>query len=111
MLLVVKADSHFLGSDPEPRLISQAIAAFYNDNIMLARHLGTDPLTTKVVPGIIMDGTSPTFYKIPITARLITAVKSSERPEQDTIVQAHRPELLRPGEGMKPLDNHFIILS
>jgi hypothetical protein len=111
ILLVVKADSRWRGSDPDPRLISEAIAAFHNDNVMNAKHLGTDPLTSKVMPGIVMDGTMPTFFKIPITTELVTAVGSGERPELDTTVHAYRPEVPRPGEGMKPLDNRSIILS
>jgi hypothetical protein len=111
ILLVVKVDSRWRGSDPEPRLISEAIAAFHNDNIMNAKHLGTDPLTSKVMPGIIMDGTMPTFFKIPITTELVTAVESGEPPQQETIVHAYHPEVPRPGEGMKPLDNRSIILS
>jgi hypothetical protein len=65
ILLVVKVDRHKRGFDPEPRLISDVIAAFHNDNIMRANRLGTNPLASKVVPGIVMDGTMPTFYKIP----------------------------------------------
>jgi hypothetical protein len=109
--LVVKVDTHLRGSYPEPRLISEAIAAFHNDNIMNAKHLGIDPLTSKVMSGILIDGSTPTFYKIPITTELVTAVESGERPQQDTIVHAYRPEVPRPGEGMRPLDNRSIILS
>jgi len=111
ILLVVKVDRHSRGFDPEPRLISDAIAAFHNDNIMRVKHLGTNPLTSKVMPGIVMDGTMPTFYKIPITPELVTAVEAGEQPEQETIVHAYLPEVPRPEEGMKPLDNRFIILS
>jgi hypothetical protein len=111
ILLVVRVDNHLRGSNPEPRLISDTIAAFHNDNIMRTNRLGTDPLTSKVMLGITMDGTMPTFYKIPVTAELVRAVESGERPEQETIVHAYRPEVPRPEEGMKPLDNRYIILS
>jgi hypothetical protein len=111
ILLVVKVYSYLRRSNPEPRLISDAIAAFHNDNIMRVKRFGTDPLTSKVMPGIVMDGTMPTFYKIPITPELVTAVESGKRPEEETIVHAYRPEVPRPEEGMKPLDNRSIILS
>jgi hypothetical protein len=111
IILVVKVDIHLRGSDPEARLISEAIAAFHNDNIRRVKHLGTDPLTSKVMPGIVMDGTMPTFYKIPITTELVTSVESGDRPEQDTIVYTYRPEVPRPEEGMRPLENRSIILS
>jgi hypothetical protein len=109
--LVVKVDRHSRGFDPEARLISDAIAAFHNDNIMRVKRLGTDPLTSKVMPGIVMDGTMPTFYKIPITAELVKAVESGKRPEEETVVHAYIPEVPRPEEGMKSLDNRHIILS
>ena len=78
---------------------------------MRVKRLGTNPLTSKVMPGIVMDGAMPTFYKIPITPELVTAVESGECPEQETIAYAYRPEVPRPEEGMKPLDNRHIILS
>ena len=111
ILLVVKVDSHSRGFDPEPRLISDAIGAFHQDNVMRAKRLGTNALPSKIMPGIVMDGTMPTFYKIPITAELVRAVAAGERPEQETIIHAYRPEVPRPEEGMKPLDNRHIILS
>jgi len=111
ILLVVKADRRSRGFNPEPRLISDAIGAFHNDNIMREKHLGIDPLTSMVMPGIVMHGTMPTFYKIPITPELVRAVESGERPEQETVVHAYHPEVPRPEEGMKPLDNRSILLS
>ena len=111
ILLVAKVDRCSRGFDPEPRLISESIAAFHNDNIMREKHLGTDPLTSMVMPGIAMHGTMPTFYKIPITPELVRAVESGEQPEQETVVYAYRPEVPRPEEGMKPLDNRSILFS
>jgi hypothetical protein len=112
ILLVVKVDRHARWFDPEARLVSDTIAAFYNNNAMRVKRLGTDPLTSKVMPGIVMDGTMPTFYKIPVTHELVRAVESGERPEEETtVVHAYRPEVPRPEEGMRPLDNRYIILS
>ena len=111
VLLVVKVDRQSRGFDPEPRLISDTIAAFHNDNMVRVKRLGTNPLISKVMPGIVMNGTMPTFYKIPVTPELIRAVVSGERPEEETVVHAYRPEVPSPEEGMKPLDNRYIILS
>ena len=110
-LLVVKVNKHSRGFDSEPRLISDAIAAFHNDNIMRAEYRVTNPLTSKVMPGIVMDDTMPTFYKTPIIAELVRAVESGEKPEQETVVHACVLEVPRPEEGMKPLDNRYIFLS
>ena len=95
----------------EARLISDSIAAFHNDNIKRVKYLNTNPLTSKVMLGIVMDGSMPTPYKIPITAELVRAVESGEQPEEETVVHAYVPEVPRPEEGMKPLDNRHIILS
>jgi hypothetical protein len=62
-----------------------------------------------------MKGTSPIFFKIPVTQELVTAVIGGVYPTTETIVQAHLPAIARPvyrlNEGMKPLDNRLIILS
>ena len=110
-LLVVKVHTHSRGFDPEPRLISDAIAAFHNNNIMRVKRLGTNPVASQILPGIVMDGTMPTFYKIPITNELVRAVESGEKPELETVVHVYVPEVPRPEEGMKPLDNRVTILS
>jgi hypothetical protein len=111
VLFVVKVDRPSRGFDPEPRLISDTIAAFRNDDMRRVKHLGTNALGSKVTPGIVMDGSMPTFYKIPITPELVGAVESGEHPEQETVVHAYRPGVPRPEEGMRPLDNRYIILS
>lgn len=111
IILVAKVDIHARGFDPVPRLISDSIAAFHNDNIRRVKHLGTNPLTSKVMPGIVVDGTMPSFYKIPVTPELVAAVESGMEPEQETVIHAYLPEVPRPEEGIKPLDNRYILLS
>ncbi len=111
IILVAKVDRHSRGFDPEPRLISDAIAAFHNDNIRRVNHLGINPLTSKVMPGIVMVDTMPSFYKIPVTPELVAAVESGIPPEEETVIHAYLPEVPRPEEGMKPLDNRYILLS
>jgi hypothetical protein len=111
--LVVRVVRSLRGFEPEPRVISDAVGAFHNDNVRRTNHIGTNtnPITRKVMPGIVMDGTMPTFYKIPVTAELVRAVGSGERPEEETIIHAYRPEVPRPGEGMGASENRSIILS
>ena len=58
-----------------------------------------------------MNGIMPTFYKIPVTPELITGVEAGEQPEQEAVVYAYRPEVPRPEERMRPLDNCPIVLS
>ncbi len=111
IILVAKVDRHSRGFDPEPRLISDAIATFHNDNIRRVKHLGTNPLTSKVMPGIVMVVTMPSFYKIPVTPELVAAVESGIPPEQETVIHAYLPEVPRPEEGMNPLNNRYILLS
>jgi len=122
-LLIVKVARELEVFDSEPRLISDTIAAFHNDNLRLGRDL--DPLASKVMPGIIMDGTIPTFYKIPITPELVRAVEYGEHPKEETVVHVYRPEVYIPGyhpevyilegtspeEGIRRLDNRYIIFS
>ena len=55
-----------------------------------------------------MAGTSPTFYKIPVTADLEYAVINGLYPDNPTQVSKYQPAVPRPNrrwsEGMKPLD-------
>ena len=58
--------------------------------------------------GIMLTGTSPTFFKIPVTLELNEAVQRGNYPANPTVVAMHLPEIPRPAnrltEGMKPLD-------
>jgi hypothetical protein len=106
-------------SYPECQLIAEAIAAFAADTnkLDLRRSRRSPPCQFKIMPGIILSGASPTFYKIPVSEDLVYAVQTGQYPKQETVVLAHRPAVLpsarRPssGEGMNPLDNRRVILS
>ncbi|KAF7337631.1 hypothetical protein MSAN_02236400 [Mycena sanguinolenta] len=108
--LVVHADKRncAYGRDPMPELVAMAIAAFHSNNLTRQR-MGLPPLASKVI------GTSPIFYKIPVTQELVSAVMSGSYPATETIVEVHLPVIPRPNrrseEGMKPLDNRLAILS
>jgi hypothetical protein len=115
LLLVQEDKRHLEDSDPEAQLIAGAIAAFTATNRTRTQTLDVPPLQIKIVPGITMRGTSPIFYKIPVTDTLLRAVGGGVFPGAETVVSAHVPVLPRPNrrwtEGMKPLDNRRIILS
>ena len=115
LLLVQEDKRHMDGSDPEPLIIAEAIAAFHSNNETRVRTLDLPPLQSKVLPCITMKGTMPTFYKIPVTAELVRAVQLGVYPEEETVVYAHLPPVPRPArrysEGMKPLDNRQVVLS
>jgi hypothetical protein len=71
LLLFVQEDkSHINPADPEPQLVSEAIAAFQANNLNRVNNLLVDPLPKQVFPGITMVGTFPRFYKIEITTDL-----------------------------------------
>jgi len=97
--------------DPHAPLVAKAIAAFmHNRTHMEARGLPLPQST--VIAGITLKGSTPTFYKIPISMELATAVRQGVRPESPTIVYAHVPDVPgSPSEGMRPLDNRRVILS
>ncbi|PBK67270.1 hypothetical protein ARMSODRAFT_889451 [Armillaria solidipes] len=115
IILLVQEDKRFAGKrDPHAQLVAEAIAAFQDNN---ARRLsvGLDPLDSKVIPGVIMVGTSPSFFKIPVTQELTRCVESGQFPHTPTIITGHVPDIPRPNrrfsEGMKPLDNRRAILQ
>jgi hypothetical protein len=67
------------------------------------------------MPGIVMIGTSPVFFKIPVTRTLLTHVHHGSYPPEETCVTYCNPSIPRPShrysEGMKPLDNRHEILK
>jgi hypothetical protein len=109
--LVIQEDkSHLKGMDPEPQLIAEAIAAYqYN-----MKRIGLPTIQAKMIPGIIMAGSTPTFYKIPITQDLVDAVETGQYPEKPTIVHKLIPPVADLNQlfqdGMRPLNNRAIII-
>ncbi|KAJ7851442.1 hypothetical protein B0H14DRAFT_3661335 [Mycena olivaceomarginata] len=71
------------------------------------------PVTSKVFAGIVMFGTAPTFYKIPISSELVTAIGRAQYPPNATIVSKLVPPVpdlygyLK--EGMVPLENRRVV--
>ena len=112
-LLLVQEDNE--QKDPEPQLIAETIAAFQANNTRRMRVLGQDVIDAKVMLGVTLVGSSPTFYKISVTKELAQAVALGHFPATPTVVYAHLPAVPRPArrlsEGMKPLDNRRHILA
>ena len=76
------------GSIQSPDLFRIPLLPSINDNVKRVKHFGIDPLASKVMSGIVMNGFMPTFYRILVAPELVSAVESGERPEQDTVVHA-----------------------
>ena len=115
IILLVQEDKRQMEDrgDAEAQLIAEAIAAFQSNNKerILA---GLDPAQHLLIPGIVMIGTAPIFYKIPVTKGLADAVTYGAFPPSPTVVHFHVPAVPRPhrrlSEGMKPLDSRHIVL-
>jgi len=94
----------------EAQLVAEAIAARQHNVIGGA----LDEDATETMPAILMIGTYPVFYRIPVSSELDLSVGSLSYPAAETKVTKCSPELPRPsmryGEGMVPLDNRAVIL-
>ncbi|KAF8840418.1 hypothetical protein BDN67DRAFT_649392 [Paxillus ammoniavirescens] len=104
------------GRDPDPfaPLVAEAITAFQTNDVHRVAS-GLDPLEDKSIPCVIMVGTSPTFFKVPITTELVQCVQRGEYPATPTVVLDHVPDIPKPtrkeSEGMEPSDNRHIMLQ
>ncbi|KAF8230755.1 hypothetical protein L208DRAFT_1400023 [Tricholoma matsutake] len=100
--------------DPEAQLLAQAIAVFQMHNRAL-RLMRLPPVETKIVPAIVMRGTTPVLYKFEITAGLVEAVQTSRYPPKVTRVQRMTPPVARTEslreEGMGAVDNRVVFLG
>ncbi|KAH9012853.1 hypothetical protein EDB83DRAFT_323952 [Lactarius deliciosus] len=114
IFLLVQKQEEKEGVDPEAQLIAQAIAAFQYNNRLLLR-IGKAPIRVKAIPGIIILGTTPTFYKITVTQDLVDAIETSQYPANPTTVHRLVPpvdDLDGLGrDGMQPLNNRTVILG
>lgn len=100
--------------DPEPQLIAGAIAAYYQNNFRRTR-VGLPALPAILMPGIIMVGTAPIFYHIPVSPQFLEALITSTYPKEETVVLRFVPPVANkvtyPSEGMRPLANRHIVLQ
>jgi hypothetical protein len=112
ILLIIQEDKRCVNAgDPEAQLVAEAIAAFYENNLRRAE--GEFPIMrSRIMAGITMCGTSPTFYKIPITQHLVNCVELGIEPITETKVLKHVP-FFPDGfdNGMVPLGNRLVALK
>ena len=85
LLLLVRGKALTNGTDSEAQVVAGAIAAFQFNNVK-RRERGFDPLDTMTIPYIMMTGTRPTFYLIPVTTELSNAVITGQYPATQTQV-------------------------
>ncbi|TFK23489.1 hypothetical protein FA15DRAFT_462456 [Coprinopsis marcescibilis] len=117
ILLLVQEEKRLEDREPldaRAQLVAEALAAFTENNNS-RESSGLPPLESKVMPGIVMAGTVPTFFKIPVTQELVTHVRHGTYPPTPTIAAYCFPPVPRPArrrsDGMKPLDNRRQTLS
>ncbi|CAA7263532.1 unnamed protein product [Cyclocybe aegerita] len=112
ILLLLQEDKRLTSmKDPEPQVIAEAIAAFAMNNMKRERHLNLQPRDAIMFPALTMIGTTPAWYKVPVTAALSKAVRTGTYPEIETRVLRYIPALpRRNSEGMRPLPNRLEIL-
>ncbi|RDB19995.1 hypothetical protein Hypma_013144 [Hypsizygus marmoreus] len=100
--------------DPEPQLIADAIAAFYQNNLTRTRSR-RPPLASKIFPGITMIGAVPIFYHIPVTAELVRCIETGAHLPQATIVQRFILPVPNPAlymaDGLVPLENRLVVMQ
>jgi hypothetical protein len=96
-------------------VIARAIAAFTHNN-KCRTDLGLPELDHYTFPAIIMYGTTPTFYKIPVTEELRAAVARGVdiHHSKMTTLEKFVPDLPEPAQydlGLQPLANRRYLLS
>jgi len=114
-LLLVQEDKRGTNrTDPEPQLVAEAIAAFYQNNLR-RKSAGLDMLDSQIIPGITMVGVVPTFYRIPVTTELVRHVQAGAHPLEKTTVQRCIPPVPNPlsylDEGLVPLVNRVTVMQ
>ncbi|PPQ86429.1 hypothetical protein CVT25_008087 [Psilocybe cyanescens] len=114
-LLLVQEDKRVASyEDPEPQVIAEAIAAFYQNNLR-RRLSGLQPLAFKYIPAIAMIDTAPVFYRIPVTTMLLDALATASYPQEETTVLRFIPPVPNQEryqvDGMRPLANRRAILQ
>lgn len=80
-------DRHLMGSNPEAQLIAEAVAAFQENTKIYCRLGKLDVPKYQLFPGIVMLGTCPTFYLIPVDEKLANYIRFGTKPETETVVK------------------------
>ncbi|PBK83984.1 hypothetical protein ARMGADRAFT_1000738 [Armillaria gallica] len=105
-LLLIQEDKRIDGQllQAEAQLVVEAVAAFAQNNRSRS-DVGLSPLDEKIMPGIVMLGMTPTFYKVPVSQNLLYHIRHGTYPPELTQVTCYTAPVPCPGEGMKSLDN------
>ena len=86
ILLVVQEDKTNLSTaNPEPQVITEAIATFQYNN-RKCEELDLPTLDKMTIPCIVMVGTRLFFYKVPATQKLCNCVISGQYPSQPMVI-------------------------
>ncbi|EJD50873.1 hypothetical protein AURDEDRAFT_160014 [Auricularia subglabra TFB-10046 SS5] len=86
--------------DPELHLVAAAVAAFHWQDTQARRSKrGLAHLTYMEYPAIVMNGTRPSFYKVPVDAALDAAVRSGRPLGRKTRVEKYVVPSHLPGKG------------
>ncbi|KAF8486880.1 hypothetical protein DFH94DRAFT_5043 [Russula ochroleuca] len=115
ILLVYKTLSD--RTDAEPQVVADAIAAFQFNN-RKRESWGLVPLKSMTIPCITMSGTRPTFYLVPVSQALSTAVATGQNPPTETNVSKcvtalkhiTGPHRYRASEGMEDTEYRKLAL-
>jgi len=109
LLVVDQHRSSITLGDAKTRLIAKAVAA-YQYNAELREKYRLPVPKNQYIPGILMDGATPTFLKIPVTHELASAVKRGEYPSNHTTVFEHNPRAPDGDESIEARENrtHFL---
>lgn len=117
ILLLVQVDKRLEHGEPvnaRAQLVAAPAVAFNEKNAQ-REVVGLPPVEETVIPGIVMVGTSPAFFKIPVTRTLSTHICHGTYPPEEIRETYCYPLVPRPArrrsEGMKPLDNRREILK
>ncbi|KZV66568.1 hypothetical protein PENSPDRAFT_755597 [Peniophora sp. CONT] len=113
LFLLQEDQRHSSKDKTEPQLIAKAIAAFStNRNSSINMH--REPATSHTFPGIVMVGTTPVFFKIPVTEELRAAVSEGVYPNTPTIVErlvAPLPDPSQSDRGLQAVANRQLLLQ
>ncbi|KAI9567120.1 hypothetical protein HD554DRAFT_1026621 [Boletus coccyginus] len=112
IILLVQEDKNITSvKNPQPQVIAEAIAAF-GENAWMRQIHHLPPTKSTIFPAITMTGSTLTFYKIPVTDELSSAVRDGVYPATQTRVLQFAPVLPRQDiAGMIHLDNRREILA
>lgn len=85
LLILVEDRTLSNSTDAQSQVVAEAIGAFQLNN-RKREGRGLDPLESMTIPCITMSGTRPTFYLVPVTRALSTAVATGQYPAAETMV-------------------------